>query len=216
MYANFNKVSAVYQEDVQQLELLKAANEITTESFQNDLITLQGKYKLLLAERDEQRDQLVKTYQAKDKLSEEVARLKQHLEIDDEDKPADNQKALDEVSPANVRSKEPEEPKSPVKKWFGRLSRFSILHSNHRPKRSTIGKESAAQPEAAKAEAAELERELAAIGNGPSASTPSPLSPTSAHTSVAVPPSSIPAPPIPFVLPQPPASAHTRRSRPRH
>jgi hypothetical protein len=202
-------VSAVYQEDVEQLELLKAANEITTKSLQNDLATLQGKYKLLLAERDEQRDQLVKTYQAKDKLSEEVARLKQHFETDDEDKPATDQNGLDEVSPANAFLREPEHPRSPVKKWFGRLSRLSILHPIHRPKRSNIEKENPIQSEALKAEMAELERELAAIGNGPSISTP-PFSPTTAPTSIAALSSSISVPLFSYVLPQPPASAYTR------
>ena len=90
-------VAAVDRDEIDALEDLKATNQIITSSLQNDLVLLQGKFKNLTTDYDQQKSHLVDALLAKDKLRQELATLREGKDAAGEENNAGLQ-ALKEVS----------------------------------------------------------------------------------------------------------------------
>lgn len=90
-------VAAVDRDEIDALEDLKATNQIITSSLQNDLVLLQGKFKNLTTDYEQQKSHLVDALLAKDKLRQELATLREGKDAAGEENNAGLQ-TLKEVS----------------------------------------------------------------------------------------------------------------------
>jgi hypothetical protein len=90
-------VAAVDRDEIEALEGLKATNQIITSSLQNDLLLLQGKFKNLTTDYEQQKSHLVDALLAKDKLRQELATLTEGKDLAGEENNTALQ-ALKEVS----------------------------------------------------------------------------------------------------------------------
>lgn len=68
-------VTAVDQDDIEALDALKAANQITTSSLQDELLLLQAQVKNYRTDYEQQKSHLVDALLAKDKLRQELAAM---------------------------------------------------------------------------------------------------------------------------------------------
>ncbi|KAI9048119.1 hypothetical protein LZ554_007914 [Drepanopeziza brunnea f. sp. 'monogermtubi'] len=66
-------LAAVDQEEMEAINNLKAAHELITASFENDLLVLQNKHKALSTDFDEQKSQLIDALLSKDRLGKDLA-----------------------------------------------------------------------------------------------------------------------------------------------
>lgn len=69
-------VAAVGKGEIEAINNLKAAHELITSSFENDLLMLQNKHKTLSTDFDEQKSQLIDALLSKDKLGKELVAAK--------------------------------------------------------------------------------------------------------------------------------------------
>ena len=90
-------MAAVDRDEIDALEDLKATNQIITSSLQNDLVLLQGKFKNLTTDYEQQKSHLVDALLAKDKLRQELATLREGKDAAGEENNAGLQ-TLKEVS----------------------------------------------------------------------------------------------------------------------
>ncbi|EKD19056.1 M protein repeat protein [Drepanopeziza brunnea f. sp. 'multigermtubi' MB_m1] len=66
-------LAAVDQEEIEAINNLKAAHDLITASFENDLLVLQNKHKALSTDFDEQKSQLIDALLSKDRLGKDLA-----------------------------------------------------------------------------------------------------------------------------------------------
>ncbi len=169
------------------LEDLKAANEIISSSFQNDLLILQDRFKAVSTDFEQQRTQLVDALVSKDRIMQDLVALKEQTGTNGEDlaKKAhekatiaeSSRHALEEVS---LQSSSKTRRTTP-KKFFSRLG-LTIFPSNQ-PKRQSAVSKSSFNPNTEAIHDAELDRELAALGVTPQSLSPRwlPIPPSPSH-----------------------------------
>jgi len=137
-------VSAIHQEDIEALEILKASHEIFVTSLQTDLGNLQERYRVARTDLEQQKQQLLDSLLTNANLQKDIARNFGRPSPEAEPpviagsgkSPLDS---LEEVSRSQFLQSSPEplqfltheslSPKHPEKSFWGRLSFFELQHN---------------------------------------------------------------------------------------
>ncbi len=170
-------VAAIDQEEIDALADLKEANELVTSSLQNDLLLLQDKHKTLTAELEEKKSHLVDALLSKDRLTQDLASLKERYGAANDDDQIEKARARSIIEEEEARKKkaaleelqevshdtETAERKKPLSKGRKFLNKLSLgrLYQPYTPK--VESPETLVQQDGASL----LALERAAIGTGP-------------------------------------------------
>jgi protein HOOK3 len=131
-------VAAVDQDEMDALKDLKAANDIITTSFKNDLLMLQNKHKTLSTDYEQQKTQLIDALLSKDRLMKDLPSFKEQTGTNGDDayqkaqskaiiEEENSRRALQEVSKLNsLDTGSPNPPKRAGRIWKT-LSRLSLV-----------------------------------------------------------------------------------------
>jgi hypothetical protein len=168
------------------LDELKSANETITSSLQNDLLVLQGQYKALTTDFEQQKTQLVEALLSKDKALFELSNMREMLTTNDEvllaksraEKKLTGEKTLNELNEVSRHKLGAFEPPNSPRMKFWDIIKSPLRTFAHSPKRHAVRPQSVMDLEAAKLRDVTLARELVAIGAIPlSPSKPLPSQP---------------------------------------